>query len=164
MTITEVLELYRYDRWANGRLLEAVSGLSAGELVRPLGASFESIFGTLRHILWSEWRWLCRWQPAASRTPDPLEMGDLPQLTSRWSALEADQQAFLATLEESDLDRVVSYENPAGTTWSYSLAHMLQHVVNHSTYHRGQVVTLMRQLGKRPPETDFLVFFDETEG
>ncbi len=161
MTVSDVLELYRYDRWANGRILDAVAGLSDEELERPLSTSHESIFGTLRHTLWSEWRWLGRWQPVASGAPDPLSIADLRELRSRWSDFEAEQDAFLATLRESDLGRLVSYENPPGTTWSYSLAHMLQHVVNHSTYHRGQVVTLMRQLGRTPPETDFLVFFDE---
>lgn len=162
MTVADVLELFRYDRWANARHLHAASGLSEEELTKPLGGSFGSILATLRHILWSEWRWLGRWQPPASRTRDPLECKHLADLKSRWSAFEADQQAFLATLQESDLGRIVSYENPPGTPWSYSLVHMLQHVLNHSTYHRGQVVTLMRQVGKKPPETDFLVFFDET--
>ena len=164
MTVSDVVELFRDDRWANGRLLEAVSGLSEPELTTPLGGSFGSILGTLRHILWSEWRWLGRWQPGGSRIADPLTSASLGELKSRWSAFEADQQAFLATLRDSDLGRVVSYENPPGTTWSYSLAHMLQHVVNHGTYHRGQVVTLMRQLGKTPPVTDFLVFFDDVGG
>jgi len=164
MTVPDVLELFRYDRWANGRLLDVVSGLSGEELSKPLGTSHGSVLGTLRHILWSEWRWLGRWQPAAAGTRDPLEVRDLSELKSRWTAFEAVQQAFLASLRDADLGRVVSYENPPGTPWSYSLAHMLQHVVNHSTFHRGQVVTLLRQLGKKPPETDFLVFFDETGG
>ncbi len=161
MTVPDVLELYRYDRWANGQLLDAVSGLSEGELKKEIGGSFGSIFGTLRHILWSEWRWLGRWQPAGSGTPDPLAYHELAGLKARWSAFETDQQAFLDTLRDSDLGRIVSYENPTGTPWSYPLAHMLQHVANHSTYHRGQVVTLLRLLGKKPPETDFLVYFDE---
>jgi uncharacterized damage-inducible protein DinB len=164
MTVLDVLELYRYDRWANGRLLDAVSGLSEGELKKPLGASFGSTLGTLRHILWSEWVWLGRWQPAGVGIPNPLSTRDLADLKASWSTFEGAQEAFLVTLQEPHLARVISYENPPGTTWSYSLQHMLQHVVNHSTYHRGQVVTLMRQLGKKPPATDFLVFFDEMEG
>jgi uncharacterized damage-inducible protein DinB len=164
MTVPELLELYRYDRWANSRFLDALSGLSEKDLTKPLGTSHGSILGTLRHILWSEWMWLGRWRKTAPTIGDPRSIADLSELTSCWSDFEADQRAFLQTLAESDLDRVVSYENPPGTTWSYLLRHMLQHVANHATFHRGQVVTLMRQLGMKPPVTDFLVFFDETEG
>jgi DinB family protein len=59
------------------------------------------------------------------------------------------------------ISRRVSYENLQGVHWEYSLAETMQHVVNHSSYHRGQVVVLLRQLGQTPPATDFLVFFDE---
>ncbi len=163
MTLSDVIEFYRYDRWANGRLLDAVSGLSEAEVKKPLGGSFGSILGTLRHILWSEWLWLGRWQPAEPGNLNPLSISDLAELKSHWSAFERLQEAFLLTLRQADLARVISYQNPPGTTWSYTLAHMLRHVVNHSTYHRGQVVTLMRQLGAKPPETDFLVFFDVSE-
>ena len=50
----------------------------------------------------------------------------------------------------------------SGQRWEYALGHMMQHTANHSSYHRGQVVTLFRQLGKTPEATDFLVFLDET--
>ena len=49
----------------------------------------------------------------------------------------------------------------SGQRWEYALGHMMQHTANHSSYHRGQVVTLLRQLGKTPEATDFLVFLDE---
>ena len=55
----------------------------------------------------------------------------------------------------------IPYENLRGQRFEYALGHMMQHVVNHSSYHRGQVVTLLRQLGRTPPNTDFLEYFDE---
>jgi uncharacterized damage-inducible protein DinB len=65
------------------------------------------------------------------------------------------------TLTDDRVKARISYENARGERWEYSLGHMMQHIVNHSTYHRGQVVTLLRQLGQTPPPTDFLVYFDE---
>ncbi|HYV42997.1 MAG TPA: DinB family protein [Thermoanaerobaculia bacterium] len=53
-----------------------------------------------------------------------------------------------------------SYVNVKGETWPYPLHEMLVHVVNHSTYHRGQVATMLRQLGKTPLSTDYLVLLD----
>lgn len=75
--------------------------------------------------------------------------------------MEAEQQAFINCLSDDLLEKRVSYENLQDQRWEYSLAQMMQHVVNHSSYHRGQVITLLRQLGQTPPATDFLVFLDE---
>jgi uncharacterized damage-inducible protein DinB len=82
-------------------------------------------------------------------------------IASAWGELARDQQDFIATLTENHLLTHVSYENLQGELWEYALAHMMQHVVNHSSYHRGQIVTLLRQLGQSPPATDFLVYFDD---
>jgi uncharacterized damage-inducible protein DinB len=75
--------------------------------------------------------------------------------------LERSQGEFLAGLTDAALGLPVSYENPPGRVWTYSLGQMLRHVVNHSTYHRGQVITLLRQLGAAAVATDLLVFVDE---
>jgi uncharacterized damage-inducible protein DinB len=111
--------------------------------------------------LWGEWLWLRRWQsPAPLPIPGPSTIGSLSALQQCWAELEGCQTAYLSELRDPDLDCTVTYENPPGTRWTYSLRHMLQHVANHSTYHRGQVATLLRQLGVQPRSTDFLIFFD----
>jgi uncharacterized damage-inducible protein DinB len=79
----------------------------------------------------------------------------------RWAEVEREQVEFIERLNPADLERPISYENPPGTRWTYPLAAMLQHVVNHSTYHRGQVAAMLRQLGTAPSPTDYLVFLDE---
>jgi uncharacterized damage-inducible protein DinB len=117
--------------------------------------------GTLRHILWGDWLWLGRWQERQPTGVSPLACQDLAALRARWAEVERDQLAFVQHVAASDLERLISYENPPGTRWTYSLAQMLLHVVNHSTYHRGQVAAMLRQLGTAPPATDYLVYFDE---
>jgi uncharacterized damage-inducible protein DinB len=154
--------LYAYNRWANARTLAAVTGLTAEQLTRDLRTSHRSVFGTLAHILWSEWRWLGRWlAPAPVLGPDPLVCEDLAGLQACWRELERVQQDFVDRVTDTGLIGPITYENPPGTPWTYPLEQMLQHVVNHSTYHRGQVTTLVRQLGAVPMPTDFLVFMDE---
>ncbi|MQA90344.1 MAG: hypothetical protein GEU90_08915 [Gemmatimonas sp.] len=64
---------------------------------------------------------------------------------------------------KDDLQRVVAYQNTAGAAFESTFWQMARHVVNHSSYHRGQVATLLRQLGHRPPATDLIAFFRETE-
>jgi uncharacterized damage-inducible protein DinB len=152
--------LYRYNDWANGRLLAAASALPPEETRRDVGGSFRSVFDTLTHILWVEWRWLNRWLGGGGGS-DPLRCPDLSSLSARWVELEQHRAAALGTLTEEGLGRLVSYENPPGTPWSYSVRHVLMHVVNHSTYHRGQVSALIRKLGGAPPATDLLIYIDE---
>lgn len=162
MHVDEIGTLYAFNRWATGRLLEAAGRLSPADFGRDLGTSHRSVRGTLVHTLWAEWIWLQRWlgaSPKRAFTEDDLP--DPPAIASRWDEVERERRAFIATLTDDRLLASVSYDNLHGERYEYPLVHMIQHVVNHSSYHRGQVVTLLRQLGQTPPATDFLVFFDE---
>jgi len=153
--------LYAHNRWANHLTLEAAGALAAPQLHQDLGSSHRSIFGTLSHMLWADWLWLGRWQrlPAPSGT-DPRTCNELPDLRARWEQVEHDRQGFLLGLTADALDTLLTYDNPPGTPWTYSLRHMLTQVLTHSAYHRGQVASMIRQIGGTPPATDFLVFLD----
>ncbi len=162
MDIENVKFLYAYNRWANDKTVGAAGALNAEQLHRNQGSSHRSVFGTLVHILWAEWRWLGRWiAPALGPGPDPSTCKSFDALCSRWAEIERAQAAFLAGLSASALAAPLSYENPPGTSWTYPLGQTLQHLVNHSSYHRGQITTLLRQLGAAPVATDLLVFVDE---
>jgi len=155
-------ELYRYNRWASARVLESASTLSRQQFVETIPSSFPSVRDTLVHILWAEWVWLQRWNGTSPKTPfEPQDFPTAEALGSRWEQVHAGQADFLRSLAERDLARIVRYVNLHGETWEYALWKQLVHVVNHSSYHRGQVVTMLRQLGAAPPSTDLLVFYDE---
>lgn len=163
MNIEDIRTLYTYNRWANRRVCEAARLLEVRDFVRDLRASHSSVRGTLVHIMWGEWVWLQRWKRespkqmfAADDFPSPVE------LEARWQTVEREQEQFIERLTDAELRELVSYENLQGQRWEYTRGQMMQHVVNHSSYHRGQVAILLRQLGKIPNATDFLVFFDET--
>jgi uncharacterized damage-inducible protein DinB len=162
MNTTEVRTLYAYNRWANRTVLKTSQSLKWQDFIQDLSASHGSIRGTLVHILWGEWLWLRRWRGESPKQVFAAEeFSDWAALESQWSAVEEEQNAFLATLTDELLIRRVSYENLQGIRWEYSLAEMMQHLVNHSSYHRGQIAVLLRQLGQTPMATDFLVFLDE---
>jgi uncharacterized damage-inducible protein DinB len=161
MTPSEVRRLFAYTEWANARLLDAVAAVSAEQLTRTIECSFSSIAGTLSHIVGVEWVWLRRWKGESPRAiPDWMTTGDLAALRAKLTDVERERETFLESVTDTDLTRRISYVNMKGEPWEYSLADMLVHVVNHSTYHRGQVVTLLRQVGASAPPTDFLVFDD----
>jgi uncharacterized damage-inducible protein DinB len=162
VNVDEFRTLYAFNRWANNRLIGAARRLTPADLTRDVGTSHGSVRGTLVHILWAEWIWLQRWRgESPKRVFAQDQFPDVDAIESRWRDVEHDQQDFIAALTDDRLNTPLSYLNLQGQRWEYSLAHMMQHVVNHSSYHRGQLVTLLRQLGQTPPVTDFLVFFDE---
>ena len=162
MNVSEIRTLYAYNRWATDRLLDAARALARTEFTRDLGTSHRSVRGTLVHVLWSEWIWLQRWRGTSPKNVFAEDQWpDVGAIHARWSELERERQDFIGAVTDDRLTQLISYENLQGERWEYSLVHMMQHVVNHSSYHRGQVVTLLRQLGRTPPTTDFLAFFDE---
>lgn len=157
-----IQELYRYNRWANDRLFGAVAGVPPTEFTRNLGSSHPSLRDTLLHIIFAEWIWLQRWKGISPRSV--FQAGDFPvleALRAQWSAVEAEQRAFLESVTSERLLAVVPYVNLQGQTWQYPLWQQMYQVVNHSNYHRGQLTTMLRQLGAQAVATDFLVFYDE---
>ncbi len=163
MDLGTVAALYRYDSWANELLLDAASSLRPEEFTRDLKTSHGSIRDTLVHVLWAEWIWLRRWQGASPTVVfSPSDFPDVARLREQFQAVAGDRDAFLHGLPAEALLEVVEYRNLKGEIWRYPLWQQLLHVVNHSTYHRGQTVTMLRQLGATPPPTDFLLYFDQS--
>ena len=161
MDLESIRELYGYNRWANARSLEAAAAVSTEDFTREVGGSFASLRGTLAHMYGAEWIWLQRWKGISPRQlPFSLESPDVALIRSRWQAVENERQVFLDALDPARLAEVLSYVNLQGQTFAYPLRRMLQHVVNHGTYHRGQITTLLRQLGAVPLATDLLLYDD----
>ena len=154
-------ELFAYNYWARDRHLQACAELTEEQFLRPLESSFPSLRDTFVHLVGVEWLWLERWR---GRSPKalllPEEFPTMAVLVGRWNLVESEMKGFLAQLSQETLDRPVSYENFLGQTWTYPLWRMLVHLVNHQSYHRGQVASLLRRLGIHPPSVDFLVSQD----
>jgi uncharacterized damage-inducible protein DinB len=162
MTADEIRTLFRYNQWANHRITGACRPLDSPAFTRNLGNSFGSVRDTLVHTLWAEGIWLERWLGRSPKKPAAFnDFPDIASIEKRWSEIESGQQAFLDRLSTDDLSRRISYQNLQDVRWEYSLGQMLQHLVNHSTYHRGQVITMLRQLGAKAVNTDYLTYFDE---
>jgi uncharacterized damage-inducible protein DinB len=152
-------EAFRYNRWANQRTLGAAATLSDDDLDRDTRSSFPSVRRTLVHILASEWIWLRRWKgESPTDTPAGWQALDLMGIRSAWDSIEVERDQWLSTLSESDLDRVIEYRNTRGEPHERTVWLMLRHVVNHSSYHRGQVTTMLRQLGASAASTDLVYF------
>jgi uncharacterized damage-inducible protein DinB len=160
--LEEVQDLYAFNRWANRRMLDAAAALDAEAYARALVSSFPSIRDTLVHMLSADWVWLRRWK---GTSPDGMPEGwqgmPFDRLLDAWAALEAEQGHFVAGLSEEDLDVPLAYRNTKGEAYAQPLRELLRHVVNHASYHRGQLVTLLRQVGAEPPATDMVIWHRE---
>ncbi len=159
MTLSDLRHLFAYSRWASDRLIAAAAELTAEEWKRDLRSSFPSVAATVAHILGAEWLWLRRWQgESPTQLPGWVEES-MPELLRAVNAeVHADRDQFMSTLGDVDLSRIVAYRRLNGEAGEQPLGDLMMHVVNHSTYHRGQVVTLLRQLDVTPPTTDLFVF------
>lgn len=159
MTNAEMRSLFDFNEWANARTFEALGALTADELTRGNGSSFPSILATAAHIVGAEWIWLERW---VSRVPGGFPawvlQPDLSDLMIRLRAVEAERAQYLAALPEGAGTSTVAFTLMNGTEDSQPVEVMVRHVVNHSTYHRGQIAAFLRQLGVKPPSTDIIVF------
>jgi uncharacterized damage-inducible protein DinB len=162
MDTKDVRVLYEYNAWANARSLADVGRVTAEEFTRESGGSFASLRDTLVHMMWAEWIWLRRWLGESPRAQfDPAEFPDLDSARARWAEIERVRAEFIEGLTDEALRRTLTYTNTRGEEWSYTLAEMMLHTANHSTYHRGQLTTLLRQLGREPASTDFLYYIDD---
>ena len=154
------LELFRYNAWANELVFDAVAQLPDEQYLRDLKSSHGGIHGTLQHIVWAEHLWLNRW--LAKPNPAVPQGKDLPTLAAvraRWDEVEAERGGWLAGMTDERLAATIIVKPTTGGAYEHTFAQMLRHVINHSSYHRGQVVTMMRQLGAAPPNTDLIRFY-----
>jgi uncharacterized damage-inducible protein DinB len=168
MTTAEVRHLFAYTEWANARVLEAVEQLPPEELLRDVHISYKSILGTLLHMAGAEWIWLERWHGNSPMGPDVWagwtadDARSLQQVREKWQPIIQRRSAYLDGVSDADLSRELGYRRFTGEAYSLPLGQQMQHVVNHATLHRGQVVGMIRQLGVAPPSTDLLFYLMET--
>jgi uncharacterized damage-inducible protein DinB len=162
MTLEELRTLFAYDAWANGILLGAIERLPAEKQRLDLKASHRNLFGTMVHVVAAEEIWLSRWKGAPrARLTREEDVPDPEALRRWWNEVMAERDGFAGTLVEGDLDREMEMSTASGALYRHRFDDMFRHVVNHSSYHRGQLVTMLRQLGETPPATDFIRFLRE---
>jgi uncharacterized damage-inducible protein DinB len=164
MDLHDIRRLYAYDAWANARMIDCIRALSEEQFTRRIDSSFPSIRETLAHIVMAEWLWLRRWtgeNPTAN--PDWMEEPSLDTLVVQLQAIESERTELLARLSDEDLANDHPYRAMDGSPFSTDLGGQMAHVANHSTYHRGQLTTMLRQVGATPPATDLSFYIRNSE-
>lgn len=152
--------LLTYTIWADREHLAALAALPQEHLTVPTGSSFGSLLGTVAHVLGSEQVWLGRFvgAPLASY-PDERAHADLGTVRAGFEELWPQMEFFLAGLQEVQLAVELEWTSRGGDRYRRPLWQALVHMSHHSGYHRGQLATMMRQLGHTPPSTDLIGWF-----
>jgi uncharacterized damage-inducible protein DinB len=160
MNIQEILLIYDYNYWANGRILGAASGLTTEQFTAPASFPYGGVRGTLVHVLEAEKSWRLRFEGIP--WPGDYAETDFPTLAGLQAALadeEKAMRAYLAGLSEVALVGSVTYPiDEAPGIRSRILWQCLYHVVNHGTQHRSEAAALLTDYGHSPGDLDFTSF------
>ena len=163
MTHADLRTLLDFHYWARDRMLDSIEPLTPEQWTQDLGNSFRSVRDTVAHIYSAEWVWYERWRgsaPAALLSAD--QFPDVATIRRAWTEHEGSVRALVDDLGEAGVARVIPYTLFSGVASASPFWQMLQHVVNHASYHRGQVTTMLRQLGAAPAKScDMITFYRE---
>ena len=165
MGIEDLTELYAYNGWANQRVRNSIQNLDPEVFKRDLGASFGSLQGTVAHLVSAQWNWLRRWNGQSASRPLPEEAFASPrEANRRWVEVDRALAGFVEGLDAAGLQRSIALATPRGSRYSSPLRRAMLHVVNPSSYHRGQIAAMLRQVGAVPQATDLMLYYRELSG
>jgi uncharacterized damage-inducible protein DinB len=165
MTVKDLELCFDYGYWANQKLFDVLPQLTSQQFTEPFADNHGSIRNTLVHMLSAEWGWIGRCS-GKERGP-ALDLAYYPTAAAvidGWKQQESRVHAFLSTLRDADLSRLIEFSLGGGPKHSMPLGELLQHAANHGVHHRGQVSLLLRLRGYSPEDFDILFYFAEKHG
>jgi uncharacterized damage-inducible protein DinB len=165
MILRAVREMLAYTVWADRTVLSALEGVAAEDVTRDTGSSYPSLLSTIGHILGAERVWLSRFVGNPGYLPALSAYDSLAAVREGFEEYWPELEAYMASLDNAALEFDLTWTNTKGVTRTQPVYRLLLHFVNHSSYHRGQLVTMLRQLGYEPPGTDMVYYLaDQHKG
>lgn len=162
MNNQDIQLLYKYNGWANKRILDTTAKVTEEQFLAPGSFPHGGLRGTLTHILFAEWIWRSRWQGDSPSTGMAAE--DFPTLEilgKRWLEEEAKLMDFLVSCTQEKLNQKFQYKNTKGKNFENILWQAMAHVVNHGTQHRSETAAMLTDLGHSPGDIDMILFLRE---
>ncbi len=156
-TDTLFKDIARFQIWANKRVYDACATLDLADLDKDCGLYFRSVAATLNHILLVDRLWMARIE-GTSWPWVALDTVLYPDFAMLKAAHREEDGRILGYVTGCDTRRIVTYHDSKGTEYALSLAHILHHLFNHQTHHRGQVHTGLSLLGVDAPEIDYIYY------
>jgi uncharacterized damage-inducible protein DinB len=149
-----------FTKWADDTTFAALSQASPDQVSQDRGSSFKSLLDTLNHVYLAEVVWLKRVQGQTETKLADLESPtDLGALGQAWPAVHKAWIDWSQSLSGEDWSKPLILRNSQGAEFMLPHWQLVLHLVNHGSYHRGQVATMLRQAGIKPPGTDLITFY-----
>ncbi|HZQ51469.1 MAG TPA: DinB family protein [Bryobacteraceae bacterium] len=150
----------RYHRWATMQVMDESAQLPSEQLLKNLHGSFLSIYDTLVHLYQADSIWLDRLHQQPTGALEKYAVpGCMYEFRDAWTQVQDKMLAWAQELDEQGWQRTLSYRTRAGVPYDSQVWQIILHVVNHGTHHRGQVTTMLRQLGIKPLNLDLIAFY-----
>jgi uncharacterized damage-inducible protein DinB len=160
MTLHEMMELLDYNLWANNRLFEAATQLKTEQYFQDVKASHGGVHGTLTHIVGAQKLWLARWTSSPDATLiHGKDVSTLLELIALWETVSSQTAEFFQNFTEAKLRETILITTTTGKEFTHTFQQMIHHLVNHSSSHRGQIQSMMRQFGISPPNIDLITYY-----
>ena len=148
MTKDYFIQLADYNIWANNIVHSWFEKITDEQWEQPIVSSFESINATALHIARAETIWLDRLNNSSSPVWPPADFkGSKKETMEVWKTASQNFKSFVENFDESKMQTNLIYKRINGEAFEQPHYQIFSHVFNHSTYHRGQIVTLLRQVG-----------------
>lgn len=148
-----------YNLWANKKITDLINGLPEEQINKEIVSSFPSLYKTVLHLMEVENVWWERLKLFEHTTPSGWFTGNFNELSKKLSELSEQWLKWVKDTNESGITHVFAYSNSYKQHFKQPIYEMLLHLFNHQTFHRGQLVTMLRQLGvDKIPQTDFIIF------
>lgn len=162
MNKQDILTLYKYNQWANAKILKAAAHVSQEQFLAEATYPHGGLRGTLTHTLFAQWIWRNRWEGTSPTTRlKPDEFPTFESLRVRWMEEEKLLMQFVEGLTDERLNESIPYKNTKGVPHQQILWKMMAHVVNHGTQHRAEAAAMLTDLGCSPGDVDMIYFLDE---
>jgi uncharacterized damage-inducible protein DinB len=157
--------LLDYNQWANAKVLAACHRISTGELYAARQCSFGSIMGTMAHIYAAERAWRLRLQECISpkKLASAADFTSLEALEAAWRDETAMTQAYIATLDDSAMERWNTYTTTSGWPQGSTLWKALMHVVLHGMQFRAEAGLILASLNCSPGDLDLILYLRESD-
>ena len=155
-----LLEYATYNLWANEAVSDSLNLLSHEQHHALVKSSFDSLYKTVFHVRGAEKLWWQRLHKEKNITAPPDDFsGSMKALTLAWKQQDEALLSWVSLVDENILSEKLYYKNLKGNEFEMPIYQILHHIFNHSTYHRGQIITMMRQVGaENIPSTDFILW------
>lgn len=161
MNKQDILVFYKYNQWANAKILHALANVTQEQFVAPAAFPHGGLRSTLVHAMFAEWIWRNRWEGTSPNFRfKPEEFPTVDALCARWTEEETKLMAFVENVTDEQLNNPFSYANTSGKFFTQILWPVMAHVVNHGTQHRTEAAAMLTDLGYSPGDLDLVYFLD----